>query len=97
MIEEFIQALKDDILRTAIEEFDAQVMKVEYVPGGRWSEWAVTTIKLGDKFYKIEQEEPATELQEGMELTTAIYEVEPYVPDVVYYKEVSCIDSWCDD
>ncbi len=69
--------------------YTAKDIKTEFDEGGRWSNWKTTIYKVteGDDeaYFSFDREVPATECQEGMDLSYSFYEVVPQEVTIIQY------------
>lgn len=61
----------------------------EFVGDSRWENFYVAVFKRNNEYVALHYSEPATELQEGQDQSTAeVYPVEPYEVTVTKYRKV---------
>lgn len=71
--------------------YDAKATQVheEFEDGGRWSNYKITVHKVEENgkvaYFEINQEVPATEMQEGGDFSYSFYEVVPKEVTVIKY------------
>ncbi|UKL30041.1 hypothetical protein [Bacillus phage PK2] len=97
-VEGSISYYGDSEFRKTVEEIEyildgGKEVHSEFEDGGRWSnyETTVTEIREGDEvaYFRVVQERPATESQDGMDLWFSFEEVEPYEVTTVAYRSVN--------
>ena len=69
--------------------YAAKDIKTEFEEGGRWSNWKNTIYKVTEgneeAYFSFDQEIPASETQEGIDLSYSFYEVVPQEVTVIQY------------
>jgi len=89
--------LQDDICREIDDILDAykpdrysvEDIKTELEEGGRWSNWKNTVYKVTENeeeaYFSFDREVPASETQEGMDLSYSFHEVVPQEVTIIQY------------
>lgn len=54
--------------------------------GGRWSNYVTQVYSIGDKYFEFIREVPASETQDGMDLTFSVTEVFPKEVTTITYE-----------
>jgi hypothetical protein len=91
----------DNGFREKVEEIECildggKVVEREFEDGGRWSNYETTVTEIeefvGDRhevaYFRVVQERPATESQDGMDLWFTFEEVEPYQVTITKFRGV---------
>lgn len=67
------------------DDFDGTVVDQEFEKGGRWSNYRHSVVEIQGRFFRITEDVPATEMQEGQGGETDLVEVVPETKTVVVY------------
>lgn len=83
---ELVEEITEELLS------DASVVHESFEDGGRWTNWKTEVFKLEEDgevaYFRIQEEVPATEIQEGGDYIWLFQEVVPYEITVTRYVGV---------
>lgn len=92
LLDDLLAALEEDegLAPTDVEDldFEAELVSDEYVDSSRWSEHWTAVFRRGDEYVALGYEVPATEMQEGGDFYSEVYEVKPVQVTRWIYEKV---------
>lgn len=89
-VDSLVKAIKehDGYIRDAIKALGGEFLERNFVEHGSWSVYYENIVKLDNRYFKITDEDPATEMQEGQDdIELELIEVDPHEVTVVEYRE----------
>lgn len=89
VIDVLIHAIKeyDGDIKSAVESAGGRFIERNFLEHGSWSVYYENIVELKGRYFKITDEDPATEMQEGQDdEEIELQEVDPYDEVVVKYK-----------
>lgn len=72
------------------ETYEVEEVHESFEEGGRWSNYEIKVYKVIEgedvAYFKVRQEVPATEMQDGGYMNTSFYEVKPKEKTIIFYE-----------